>query len=260
LALARELVERSLVTISGPGASSQGRFPTTHWSRVARAGDRAGADALSALAELCAVYWYPIYALIRRRGHDEADALDLTQGYFTRLLEKPVIAAADPTRGRFRAFLRADCGFYLSDCRDNQQAQKRGGGRMVLSIDARYAEGRYVLELAGDLSPDRLFDRTWALTLLGRALDRLGTEYAETGRGELFERLHGGLTGGSRNVPYAQIACYLGLTEAVVQQAASRLRKRYRRALRSEIAATLDEPSDEAVEAEIRDLFEALGR
>ena len=237
--------------------SSNAPFPTTRWSRVARAGDRAGDDARAALAELCAAYWYPIYAMIRRLGH--ADALDLTQGYFARLLEKPVIAAADPARGRFRAFLRADCRFYLGDCRDRQRAEKRGGGRSSLSIDARDAEGRYLLEPADDLAPDRLFDRAWALTLLGRALDRLAADYAAAGRGAVFERLQGVLTGAGK-VPYARVATDLGLTEAAVQQAASRLRRRYREALRDEIAATLDDPSDEAVEAEIRDLFDALGR
>ena len=232
-------------------------FPTTRWSRVARAGDPAGDDARAAPTELCAAYWYPIYAMIRRLGH--ADALDLTQGYFARLLEKPVIAAADPARGRFRAFLRADCRFYLSDCRDRQRAEKRGGGRSSLSIDARDAEGRYILEPADDLAPDRLFDRTWALTLLGRTIDRLAADYAAAGRGAVFERLQGVLTGAGK-VPYARVATDLGLTEAAVQQAASRLRRRYREALRDEIAATLDDPSDEAVDAEIRDLFDAVGR
>lgn len=189
-------------------------------------------------------------------GHD--DALDLTQGYFTRLLEKPVIAAADRTRGRFRSFLRADCGFYLSNLRDLDRARKRGGGRASLSIDAHDAEGRYLLEPADGLTADRLFDRTWALTLLARALDRLGADYASTGRGKLFERLQDGLAGGSRTVSYAEVASELGLSEAAVQQAARRLRRRYREALRAEIAATLDDPSDDAVEAEIRDLFAAL--
>ncbi|MHB1562198.1 MAG: RNA polymerase sigma factor [Isosphaeraceae bacterium] len=157
---------------------------------------------------------------------------------------KPVITAADPARGRFRAFLRADCGFYLGDCRDHEQAWKRGGGRHSLSIDARDAEGRYVLVPADNLTADRLFDRAGALTLLGRALDRLGAEYAATGRGALFERLQGFLTGGSRMASFAQIATELDLTEPAVHQAASRLRKRYRQALRDEIAATLNERAD----------------
>ena len=178
-------------------------FPTTHWSRVARAVDPGGADARAALAELCAAYWYPIYTLVRRLGYGEADALDLTQEYFARLLEKPVLAAADPDRGRFRAFLRADCVFFLNGRRDRDRAQKRGGARPLLSIDARDAEGRYLVEPA-DEPADRLFERSWALTLLGRAVDRLASEYATTGRGPLFERLQGVLTGGSRTVSYAR--------------------------------------------------------
>ncbi len=214
----------------------------------------------SALAELCAAYWYPIYVLIRRLGHDEADALDLTQEYFARLLEKPVLAAADRTRGRFRAFLLADCGYFLAGRRDHDRAQKRGGGLPSLSIDARDAEGRYLIEPADDLTPDRLFDRAWALTLLGRALDQLAADYAATGRGALFEKLQVVLISGSRATSHAEIASQLCMTEAAVQQAASRLRKRYREALRDKIAATLDDPSDAAVESEIRDLFDALGR
>jgi RNA polymerase sigma factor (sigma-70 family) len=235
-------------------------FPTTRWSRVARAGDPGGADAVEALAELCEAYWYPIYALIRRLGHGEADALDLTQAYFARLLEGPALATADRERGRFRAFLRTDCGHFLNDCRDQARAQKRGSGRAALSIDARDAEGRYIVEPADDLGPDRLFDRAWGLTLLGRALDRLAADYAATGRDRLFERLQGTLTAGSRSVSYVAVARELGMTEAAVQQAAHRLRERYRKALREEIAATLDDPTVEAVASEIRDLFDALGR
>jgi len=236
------------------------RFPTTRWSRVARAGEPGRVDARDALAELCGAYWYPIYALVRRLGHDEADALDLTQEYFARLLEKPVLAAADRTRGRFRAFLRTDCGYFLADRRDHDRAQKRGGGVPPLSIDARAAEGRYLVEPADDWTPDRLFDRAWALTLLGRALDRLAYEYATSGRGMLFEKLQRVLTSGPRAVSYVEIARQLGMTDGAVQQAATRLRKRYRDALHDEIAATLDDPSDAAVDSEIRDLFNALGR
>jgi DNA-directed RNA polymerase specialized sigma24 family protein len=235
-------------------------FPTTRWSRAARAGDLGAADDREALAELSAAYWYPIYALVRRLGHGEVDALDLTQEYFARLLEKRVLAAADQTRGRFRAFLRADWGFFLNGRRDRDQAQKCGEGRRSLSIDAHDAEGRYLVEPADGLTPDRLFDRAWALTLLGRALDRLATDYAATGHGPLFEKLQGMLISGSRTASHAEIAGQLGLSEAAVQQAASRLRIRHREALRDEIAATLDYPSDAAVESEIRDLFDALGR
>jgi RNA polymerase sigma-70 factor (ECF subfamily) len=235
-------------------------FPTTRWSRVARAGDPGGDDARAALAELCAAYWYPIYALIRRLGHGEADARDLTQEYFARLLETPVLAAADRTRGRFRAFLRADCRFFLNGCRDRERAQKRGGGCLQLSIDARDAEGRYLVEPADGVTPEHLFDRAWALTLLGRALDRLADEYAATGRAALFDALRPALVDHRGAAPHAELAARLGLSVGAVHQAASRLRKRYREALRVEIAATLDDPSDDAVAAEIRDLFDALGQ
>jgi RNA polymerase sigma-70 factor (ECF subfamily) len=234
-------------------------FPTTRWSRVARAGDPGGDDARAALAELCAAYWYPIYALVRRLGHSEADALGLTQDYFARLLETPVLAAADRTRGRFRAFLRADCRFFLAGLRDRERASKRGGGRTPLSIDARDAEGRYLVEPVDSLTPERLFDRAWALTLLGRALDGLADEYGATGRAAVFEALRPTLVDHRGAASHAELAARLGLSVAAVQQAASRLRKRYRELLRDEIAATLDDPSDDAVAAEIRDLFDALG-
>jgi RNA polymerase sigma-70 factor (ECF subfamily) len=233
-------------------------FPTTNWSRIVRAGDPAASEAQAALTELCRDYWYPLYALIRRRGLPPEEAADLTQDYFARLLESGLLAAADRRKGRFRAFLRTDCGFFLADRRDRDRALKRGGGSVPITIDARDAEGRYRFEPADDLTPERLFDRAWALTLLDRVLQRLATEYADSGRGALFEGLQGTLAGGSQSVPHAALAARLGTTLAAVQQAASRLRKRYREVLRAEIAATLEDPSDAAVADEVRDLFAAL--
>src|SRR5262249_54643898 len=191
-------------------------FPTTHWSRVNRASESDGADARAALAELCAAYWYPIYALVRRLAHGESDAFDLTQEYFTRLLEKPVLAAADPARGRFRCFLRTDCSNFLAGMRDRDRAQKRGGDRQPVSMDARDAEGRYLVEASDGVTPGRLFDRAWGLTLLGRALDCLGGRYASSGRGALFEKLQSVLTGESGRLRYAEIGRELGLTEGAV--------------------------------------------
>jgi RNA polymerase sigma-70 factor (ECF subfamily) len=235
------------------------RFPTTRWSRVLAAGGRSTADAGAALAELCAGYWYPVYALIRRNGYDPDAAADLTQDYFARLLEKGTLAAVDPARGHFRAFLRTDCGFFLADVRDREGRLKRGGGVSPVSIDARDAEGRYLVEPAGGLTPERLFDRAWALALLEHALARLAAEYAAAGRAALFAHLEPTLTPGPHAEPYAAIARQLGMTEAAVQQAAFRLRKRYRALLREEVAATLHEPDAEEVEGEVRDLFTALG-
>ena len=237
---------------------SAARFPTTRWSRVLAAAGRSEPDAGAALAELCAAYWYPVYALIRRSGHDPDAAADLAQDYFTHLLEKGTLAAADPSKGRFRAFLRTDCNFFLADARDRAARLKRGGGVTPISIDARDAEGRYLVELADELTPERLFDRAWAEALLERALARLAAEYAGSGRAALFAQLEPALMPGPHAEPYAAIAERLGMTEAAVHQAASRLRRRHRARLREEAAATLHEPDDAAVEQEIRDLFAAL--
>jgi RNA polymerase sigma-70 factor (ECF subfamily) len=241
-------------------SAAAGQFPTTHWSRVAQAGDLASPDARAALAELCSAYWYPIYVLIRRRGHDADAALDLTQDYFARLLAKGTIAAADHRKGRFRAFLRTDCGFFLAHEHERGQALKRGGGRAPLSIDARDAEGCYLREPADDTTPERLFDRTWALNLLGTVLDRLAREYADMGRAAQFEALQGGLGGTANVIPYAELATRLGTTEAAVQQAVRRLRLRYRVLLREAIAATLNAPDEAAIDDEIHGLFAALAR
>jgi len=241
------------------GDPSAAPFPTTRWSRVVAAGDPAAPESRAALAELCAAYWYPIYALIRRRGHPAEDSRDLAQDYFARLLEKGTLAAADRGRGRFRAFLKTDCGFFLADRRDRDAALKRGGGRATVSFDALDAEARYRAEPADATTPERLFDRAWALTLLEGVLDGLAAEHAEAGRGAWFERLRGVLTGGPGALPYAEVAAQLGTTEAAVQQAVRRLRKRYRDALRGRIAATLDTPDEAAIEGEVRDLFAALG-
>jgi len=238
-----------------PSAAS---FPTTCWSRVVAAGDAAAPQAREALSELCAAYWYPVYARIRRRGNAPDQALDLTQDYFVRLLEKGTLAAADRRKGRFRAFLKTDCDFFLSHRREADLALKRGGGNAPLPIDARDAEGRYIREPADDLTPDRLFDRTWALSLLYSVLDRLAAEQATAGRARQFECLQVVLSQGSRTVPYAAMAQQLGMSEAAVQQAASKLRKRYREILREQIAATLDDPTEAAIDEEVSDLFEAL--
>jgi RNA polymerase sigma-70 factor (ECF subfamily) len=232
-------------------------FPTTHWSRVARAGELAGPEGRAALEELCAAYWYPIYALIRGSGHGEADALDLTQEYFARLLERPVLAAADPVRGRFRSFLRADCGRFLIDARRRARAQRRGGGGAVLSIDARDAEGRYLREPADDTATlERLFDHAWATTLLDDVLVRLRREYEGSGRGATFEALKVALTDGARAVSHRVLAERLGVTEGAAQVAVHRLR-RYRNLVREAIAETVTDPAD--IEDEIRELFAALG-
>jgi RNA polymerase sigma-70 factor (ECF subfamily) len=224
---------------------------------VVAAGDRDAPEAREALAELCAAYWFPLYAFIRRKGNGPDDALDLTQGYFAQLLEKRKVAAADPDKGRFRSFLLADCTHFLAHSAERDRAGKRGGGNAPLSIDARDAEGRYLCEPAHDQTPERLFERDWAMALLAVVLAQLRVEYHDSGRSETFEVLKGALTEDSRSVPQSELAARLGTSPGAVQVAIHRLRKRYRVLVREAIAATVAHPAE--VEAEIKDLFAALG-
>lgn len=233
-----------------------GQFPSTKWSRIVAASLQDKQQSREALAELCRAYWQPIYAFIRKKGNSLEAALDLTQDFFCRLLDKEVLAEADPTRGRFRSFLRAVCSAFLSNQRDYREAKKRGGGRPLLAIDADDAERRFARELSHDLTAERAFDRVWALTLLQRCFENLRVEYENAGRGAVFRELSVILTA-DPNVPgYAVIASRLGTNENAVRVAAHRLRQRYGFLLRQEIAATIDNPAD--VNDEIRSLFSAL--
>jgi RNA polymerase sigma-70 factor (ECF subfamily) len=224
---------------------------------VVRAGDPSTRAAREALAELCASYWYPVYAFIRRQGHEPDEAQDLTQAFFVHVLERGTIAAADPSRGKFRSFVRTACAHFLADERDRARARKRGGDQIVLSIDARDAEGRYLREPAHNLTPERLFERTWVLTVLEHVFERLGQEYEQAGQGALFEQLKSVLRVGPHSVTYATFAARLGMTQGAVQVAVHRLRRRYRTILLDQIAATLDDPA--AVEDEVQELFAVLG-
>jgi RNA polymerase sigma-70 factor (ECF subfamily) len=198
-----------------------------------------------------------LFVFIRSRGHGAEDASDLVQDYFARLLEGRVLAAADPAKGRFRTFLIADCKNFLSHRRVRARALKRGGNRHFFSIDAAQAEGRFAVEPADSMTPERLFLRAWALTLLDEVLNKLQAEYESDGRGALFDRLKYVLTVGANTVPYRSLAVGLGMTEGAVQAAVHRLRRRYGTILRQEIASTVSQTAD--VEEEIRELFAALG-
>ena len=231
-------------------------FATTRWSLVAAARDPAAPEARRALADLCVLYWYPVYAYVRRRGHDHHRAQDLTQGFFARLLEKHDLAAADRGRGRFRSFLLAACQHYLANQHDYDTAQKRGGRAAHVSLDFGDAAGRFVRDPANAGTPERDFDRRWALELLARAVDGLQAEYAESGRAQLFDALKGCLIGGT-DVSHSDLAARLGMTVGAVKVAVHRLRQRYRDRLRAVIAETVSTP--DGVDEEIRDLFAALG-
>lgn len=228
------------------------RFATTRWSLVAAAKDPTAGQAL---AELCGLYWYPVYAFVRRRGHSADDAGALTQEFFARLIEKAGIAGADPAKGRFRSYVLGACRHFLANEHDRAAAKKRGGGHVVESLDLTDAERRYAAEPADDRTPEQLFERRWALTLLDDVLAGLQAEYATAGQELLFDRLKSSLTGEAG--PYADLAAELGMTEGAVKVAAHRLRRRYRDRLRAAIAETVE--TDDDVEAEIRDLFTALG-
>lgn len=235
---------------------AQDRFPTTQWSRVAMAAGRDDGEARVALSMLCQAYWYPIYAFVRHRGFSPEQARDRTQDFFAYVLERDLIAKADPARGRFRAFLRTVCARHLADDRDRENAAKRGGGRPQFPIDPLDAERRYALEPAHEMTAERIFDRTWALTLLCRVVDRLRREYDDAGRSARFEELITVLTRDPQARPYAEIARRLGTSEGNIRVAVHRLRGRYGLLLREEIAATVGD--DTQVEEEIQDLFAAL--
>jgi RNA polymerase sigma-70 factor (ECF subfamily) len=228
-------------------------FQTTHWSLVLRAGNRAEREAGDALAALCERYWYPLYAYVRRRTPDIHEAQDLTQEFFARLLEKNTLAAASPERGRFRSFLLAAFKNFIANRRDHDRAVKRGGAARTFLLDLEKGELRLRMESARDLTPERLYERQWVLTLLDLVMDRLQRECASSGKAGRFERLKEALTGGKERLPYAEVAGELGISEEAARRAASRLRKRFRELLREEVSQTVAEPAD--IDDEIRSLF-----
>jgi DNA-directed RNA polymerase specialized sigma24 family protein len=231
-------------------------FPTTQWSRVARAGGLDDPEARVALEGLCRDYWYPLYALARRRGVNRDEAGDIVQGFIADLLERRDLATADPARGRFRSFLRAACIHFIERRREHDRALKRGGGIRPVSIDLADAEGRYGREPSHDLTAERLFERRWALDILSRALSQVEREAVEAGKGELFTRLRPVFEGDDRAESYREIAVSLGMSDAAVKMAALRLRRRFRDVFREEVARTVADPAD--VKAEIADLMTAI--
>ena len=213
-------------------------FATTRWSVVLQAGQAGTSHSMDALTELCQVYWYPLYAYIRHRGHNPHDAEDLTQGFLAKLLRLKSLVGLSPEKGKFRAFLLASLKNYLAEEWHRSSAQKRDI-RVTISLDAQTAEARYAMEPVDAITPEHLFERRWALTLLDTVLQGLANEYEETGRGELFQELRFSITGENSEVPFRELASRLGMNEEAVRVAVFRLRKRYRRALRDEIAHTV---------------------
>jgi RNA polymerase sigma-70 factor (ECF subfamily) len=239
-----------------PVQQSAPQFATTQWSLVLAAG---GEDSGSkqALAELCQAYWYPVYAYVRRRVSESHEAQDLTQEFFTRLLEMHSIENADPSRGRFRAFLLTACKRFLVNEWHKNRAVKRGGGQITLSLDFESGESKYNIEAVDTLTAERLFERQWAIALLARVMERLRKKFVNKEKVNHFDQLKRFISGSKGAEAYRATADKLGISEAAVKVAAHRLRGHYRDLLRSEISQTVDGPDE--VDDEIRSLFEILG-
>jgi RNA polymerase sigma factor (sigma-70 family) len=236
-----------------PGSS---QFPTTRWSLVVAAGDPRLKNARSALVSLCENYWYPLYAYLRRHGYPADQAQDLTQEFFLRLLEGRYLDRADPEKGRFRSFMLTSLKFFVADEGDRDRAQKRGGGR-VEPLELQSGEERYQREPAHDETPERIFERRWALLVIDRVVEKLREEFVHHGRPEHFERLKMFLLGQSE-APYAALAREMNTSEGALKVAIHRLRKRYRELFRQEIADTVADPAE--VESELRFLAAVLSK
>ena len=236
-----------------PGADY---FATTRWTVVLTAGQSARPQARRALEELCRIYWYPLYVYVRRHGHSKEDAEDLTQGFFARFLEANYLEKVSSEKGRFRAFLLASLKHFLANEYDRANRQKRGGGQKVLSLDWQDADNRYRIDPADEVSPDKLYDRAWAVTLLECVLARLRDESARDGKLQQFQRLRPFLMLGKSAIRYAEAAAALNVTEGALRVAVHRLRRRYRELLVEEISQTLSDPA--MVAEEIKALFTAV--
>ncbi len=236
-----------------PGSS---RFPTTRWTLVIAAGDPHRKEARSALVSLCENYWYPLYAYLRRRGYSAEEAQDLTQEFFVRVLEGRYLDRADPGKGRFRSFILTSLRFFVADEEDRQRALKRGRG-MVVTLEFSSGEERYQREPGHDETPERIFERRWALAVLDRVVEKLREEFVHHGRLGHFEQLKVFLLGQS-DAPYAALAQKMKTSEGALKVAIHRLRKRYRELFRQEIADTVANPAE--VESELRFLAAVLTR
>lgn len=219
-------------------------FATTSWSQVLAARAGSSTESRRALEALCATYWYPLYAYVRRQGHDSDESRDLTQAFFAHLFEKDTLQRAEPVAGRFRSFLLGSLKNFLSHERDKAQTLKRGGANNIISLDAEIAENRYGSEPVERLTPEEIYERRWAMTVVKRAMRRLREEPAPDEHPDQLTKLKAYLVGERPRVPYREVASELGMTEGAVKAAVQRLRKRFGGLLRAEIAETLADPAD----------------
>ena len=238
--------------------SPDAAFSPTRWSLISAARSGDPPRATQALESLCQAYWYPLYAYVRRLGHPHEDAADLTQGFFAQFMEKEMFTRADPERGRLRNFLLTAIQRFLRDDWRKQQRQKRGGGVALLSIDEVTAEGLYAREPADVTTPETLYHRRWALTLLERTVLALQADYTQQGKAALFDALKPALTEDPDAASAAETGALLGMSPGAVRVAVTRLRARYRARLLSEVAASMDAQTEAEVDEEIAALFRAL--
>jgi RNA polymerase sigma factor (sigma-70 family) len=233
-----------------------GWFNTTHWSVVLHAGEQSSSQAAAALGKLCETYWYPLYLFARRQGQPVEDAQDLVQGFFARVVEKDYIAVADRNKGTFRSFLLLAFKRYMANEWDRANRLKRGGGQAIVSLDEQNTEMRYREEPVDEMSPEKAFERRWAVTVLDKVRERLENEMAAVGKAKIFAELKAFLSGAATEDTYADLGNRLGMSESSIKVTVHRLRQRYRELLRLEIANTVANP--EAIDQEIQDLFAAL--
>ena len=236
------------LAFTGPGV-----FATTHWSVVLAAGHSSAPVAQEALEYLCRAYWYPLYVFVRRQGNSPEDAQDLTQDFFSRLLDKNYLTKANPERGKFRSFLLRSLKNFLVNEWKRAGRLKRGGGVEFLALDTHLAEDRYGAEPAKQSNADAAYEQRWAVTLIERVLAALQQEFNGADKGRLFEELKGFIWGDKNTASYAEIAGHLNLSEGIVKVAVHRLRRRFRELLRAEVARTVARPED--VDGELRYLI-----
>jgi RNA polymerase sigma factor (sigma-70 family) len=233
-------------------------FATTRWSIVNAAAHGSDRRTAEALAELCQIYWPPLYGYLRRRGHNPEDAQDLTQGFFARFLERQIVRSADPARGKFRAFLLTALKRYVINEHERAVAARRGGRHVHLALDFEDAERAYIREQHAEETPEQLFDRKWAAITLGRALDRLRDDYDRAGKHAEADILLPYLTETSQLPSYKDAGVRLGMSEDAIKVAVHRLRRRFGVSLRLEVAETVRHADE--IEDEMRDLMRAVSR
>ncbi len=243
---------------SEPDSKPRGaaQFTTTHWSVVLTAGGADSPAAHVALERLCQTYWYPLYAFVRRQGASPEDAKDLTQGFFARAIAQKYFAQVDRSKGRFRTFLLVCLKHFMADARDWERAEKRGGGQTIVTFDALNAEERYEREPADTVTPEKLYDLQWALTLAEQARAKLREEYAAAGKGDLYDHLNFLEPGAAERLTHAEIGCRLNKTESAIKNEAARFRRRFYELLRAEVAQTVSSVPE--IDEEIRYVLQLL--